>query len=132
MPLMEGNHINTIMLNDKVRSICPTCRSRYVAINKYFNGRVYYRKVCDVCRRTKGNVKPEPPAWVKSGYKLKQKCDRCGFTASNIKTQMKVYHVDGDLKNNDWTNLKTVCLNCQAAIQDSKLGWKPSGLTADF
>ena len=130
--LNGGQLINTSMHNDKQRGICPTCKNRYVAINKYFNGKVYYRKVCDVCYRSKGNLKPEPPAWVKSGYKLKQKCDRCGFTASNIKTQMKVYHVDGNLKNNNWTNLKTICLNCQAAIQDSKINWKPADLVADF
>ena len=45
---------------------------------------------------------------------------------------MRVYHVDGNLKNNDWTNLKTICLNCQAALQDSKTTWKPADLVADY
>jgi len=45
---------------------------------------------------------------------------------------MRVYYVDGNLKNNDWNNLKTICLNCQAAVLDAKLGWKPSDLVADF
>jgi hypothetical protein len=116
----------------KFRPICPICKNRKVAINRYFNNQVYYRKMCDVCRRAGKTAKPPPPLWVKAGYKMKQKCDRCGFTATNIKTQMKVYYVDGNLKNNDWTNLKTICLNCQAVIQDSKITWKPADLVADF
>ena len=117
---------------EKHRPVCTICKNRKVAINRYFNGQVYYRKMCDVCRRAGKNVKPQPPLWMKSGYKLKQKCDKCGFTASNPKTQMRVYHIDGNLKNNDWINLKSICLNCQAALQDSKTTWKPADLVADY
>jgi hypothetical protein len=114
------------------RPICTSCNENPAAVNYLGASRTYYRTECAGCLRKKHNQKPIPPSWVKSGYKKKAKCDKCGFTASNLKTQMRVYYVDGNLKNNDWNNLKTVCLNCQAAIQDAKLGWKPSDLVADF
>ncbi len=114
------------------RPICKDCGENPAAIN-YKNGdEIHYRSTCATCMRKAHNLKPIPPSWVKAGYKKKQKCERCNFVASNLKTQMRVYYLDGNLKNNDWSNLKTVCLNCQAAIQDSKLGWKPAGLEADF
>jgi hypothetical protein len=45
---------------------------------------------------------------------------------------MFVYYLDGNLKNNDWMNLKTVCANCSININLSKTGWKQSPLTPDF
>jgi hypothetical protein len=88
--------------------------------------------MCAGCIRKKKKIKPVPPSWVKAGYKKKNKCDRCGFVALNIKTQMRVYYVDGNLKNNDWQNLKTICLNCQAALQENKTTWRPADLVADY
>lgn len=114
------------------RPICTTCKENPAAIN-YKQGEItHFRTQCAICIRKKKNLKPQPPAWLKSGYRKKSKCDKCGFIASNVKSQMRVYHVDGNLKNTDWTNLKTICLNCQAAIQDSKTTWKPADLIADY
>jgi len=73
-----------------------------------------------------------PPSWVRSGYKKKSQCDRCNFVATNLKTQMRVYYVDGNLQNNNWSNLTTICLNCQSIIQESKISWKPADLVADY
>lgn len=114
------------------RPICTTCKENPAAIN-YVNGdRIYYRSKCASCIRKVKKEKPVPPSWVRAGYKKKQKCDKCGFVATNIRTQMRVYYVDGNLKNNDWNNLKTICLNCQAALQSSTTSWKPADLVADY
>ena len=114
------------------RPLCSKCKENPAAINYCSNDRTYYRSLCASCIRKEKKIKPVPPAWIKAGYKKKTKCDRCGFLASNIKTQMRVYYVDGNLKNNDWNNLKTICLNCQASLQDSKTTWKPADLVADY
>ena len=114
------------------RPICKICNENPAAVNYIAEDRTHYRAQCAGCLRKLKKQKPVPPSWIRAGYKKKAKCDRCGFTSTNIKTQLRVYYVDGNLKNNDWSNLKTVCLNCQAAIQDAKLGWKPADLVADF
>lgn len=114
------------------RPYCHTCNENPAAVNYSKNGIVYYRKDCAACLRKKGKIKPVPPSWVKSGYKKKTKCDKCNFIAKNSKSQLRVYYVDGNLKNNDWNNLRTICLNCQATLHDSNLGWRPGDLEADY
>ena len=71
------------------------------------------------------------PGWARSGYTKKDKCERCNFKFKFL-TQSRVFYLDGNLNNNDWTNLKTLCLNCQEEVFKSKLPWKPSPLVADF
>ena len=115
-----------------IRPICTSCNENPAAVNYVKNEKFYYRKKCAACIRKSNKQKPIPPSWVRAGYKKKSKCDKCGFTATSAKSQMRVYYVDGNLKNNDWTNLKTICLNCQAAIQDAKTTWKPADLIADY
>jgi hypothetical protein len=122
-------------LNNKPRPLCPFCGKRPVAINRYSNNNVYYRKICDSCARARAAgkiLKPQPPAWVKSGYKKKPNCEKCGFVAKYPEDQMRVFYLDGDLKNNSWSNLRTICLNCQQEITKSKLTWKPADLVPDF
>jgi hypothetical protein len=114
------------------RPYCAECNENLAAVNYIRNETVYFRKLCATCIRQKSKTKPVPPAWVRAGYKKKNKCDKCSFVAKNNKTQLRVYYVDGNLKNNDWHNLKTICLNCQALLQDSKTGWKPADLVADY
>ena len=114
------------------RPYCKACGKNLAAINYKRNDVVYYRKNCASCIRKKAHSKPVPPSWTKSGYKKKGKCDKCGFVAKHTKTQLVVYYVDTNLKNNDWNNLRTICLNCQAAIEDSKSTWKPADLVADY
>jgi len=72
-----------------------------------------------------------PPGWLKSGYKKKEKCDKCGFRFKHT-DQASVYHIDGNSNNNDWTNLKTICANCGIDVKHSKLPWVPSDLVPDF
>lgn len=114
------------------RPICPVCTQRSVAINYRSAGKVRYRKLCDSCIRQGKKLKPIPPSWIKAGYRKKERCDMCGFKAKYPVKQLRVFYVDGNLKNNLHTNLKTVCLNCQVDVTNSKLAWKPSDLTPDF
>ena len=114
------------------RPLCSECNENSAAINYQFDNRTYYRSKCAACLRKQAKKKPVPPLWIRSGYKKKTKCDRCGFTALNVKTQLRVFYVDGNLKNNDWSNLRTICLNCQAGLLDSKLSWKPADLVPDY
>ena len=112
------------------RPMCA-CGQRPVAINYIKEDVTHYRKVCDTCARKSRKLKPTPPAWARSGYKKKPHCEKCGFKAK-LPEQLNVFHVDGNLKNTNWTNLKTICANCTIEVSKSKLPWKPSPVVPDF
>lgn len=42
---------------------------------------------------------------------VKDKCSKCGFIPEDM-CQLDVDHIDGNHKNNDITNLQTLCANC--------------------
>lgn len=54
----------------------------------------------------------------------------CGFKAQDP-LQLDVMFVDGDLRNTAYTNLKTVCANCQRLGSVRRLGWRMGDLVAD-
>lgn len=110
------------------RKLCPCCLVKPVAICYTKNSKTYYRKKCDQCSRKRR--KPAPAGWIRSGYKKKPGCEKCGFRFT-FPEQAEVFHLDGNVNNNDWVNLKTVCLNCAVAVKHSGLAWKASGLTPD-
>ena len=115
------------------RPICPVCTQRPVAVNYIKDGITHYRKICDSCIRQGKKLKPIPPGWIKSGYRKKDRCEVCGFKAKYPVKQLRVFYLDGNLKNNNHMNLKTVCLNCQIELSNNpKIHWKPSDLTPDF
>ena len=106
------------------REICPVCKIRPVGINYIgSNNKTYYRKKCDWCIKHKKQERPLVSVWVKTGYKKKPHCEKCGFVAK-LKEQLLVAYIDGDITNNDWFNLKTVCQNCKVEIEKSVLPWK--------
>ena len=113
------------------RPICPICTQRPVAINYIKEGVTHFRKICDSCIRQGKQLKPIPPGWIKAGYRKKDRCEHCGFKAK-YPEQLGVFYLDGNLKNNNWANLRTVCLNCQHEVRKSNLPWKQSPLTPDF
>ena len=113
------------------RDLCPTCRINPVAINYVRDGVTHYRNSCSSCIRKGKKLKPEPPAWVRSGYKKKPTCERCNFKFK-LPEQSVVFHVDGNLKNNDWTNLRSVCANCRIELNNAKTTWRESPLVADY
>ena len=113
------------------RDLCPTCLENLVAVNYVRDGVRHYRNQCVSCLRKGRRLKPQPPAWVKTGYKKPANCEACGFRAKLTK-QLFVYHIDGNLKNNNWPNLKTVCANCRIELGGSKVAWKPAKIVPDF
>lgn len=115
-----------------MRPTCPICNQRPVAVNRYLGERIYYRKMCDVCSRAGKKLKPAVPAWFRAGYRKKPTCEKCGYRAKYPDKQLTVYHVDGNLKNTNLINLKTVCLNCRVEVSQSRLPWRESPITPDF
>ena len=113
---------------DPNRKKCPACKVKPVAVNYHHKGKIYYKRLCHQCARL--GRRPAPPGWVRSGYKPKAWCDKCGFKFK-VKQQMNVVYVDGNQNNNDWVNLKTICLNCLAEIKLNNLPWKPY-ITPDY
>ncbi len=112
-----------------IRPTCPCCLTKPVAIINHRYGKTYYRKKCDQCYRKK--KKPLPAAWVRSGYKKKEVCEKCRFKFRHP-DQASVFHLDGNVNNADWVNLKTICANCQIELAHSTMKWKPAKISADF
>ena len=113
------------------RPICKACNKNYSAINYIRNGITHYRSICDDCGKKKPKSKPKQHAWEKAGYKKKHYCDICGFK-SIYPTQMIVFYIDGDLKNNKFTNLRTICLNCVEVVKRKEITWKRGDLQVDY
>lgn len=111
------------------RPLC-ICGMRPAAINYIKGLRTYYRKKCEVCLRY-GGVAKGIPKWYKDGYRIKNVCDKCGYK-SRYTEQFNVFHVDGDLNNSKFTNLKTVCANCQRILHKEGVTWKQGDLRPDF
>lgn len=115
------------------RPLCPTCNTNPVAVNYKTEERTHYRRQCDACLRKGKKVKPQSPGWYKAGYRKKPACEMCGFEAKLPDKQLNVFHVDGNLKNNDRVNLKTVCLNCTIEVYAKRnLKWKPADSVVGF
>lgn len=108
-----------------MRPNCDICGQRPKAVNYKKDGKTYYRRRCEQCLKLH---KPVKPLWVDSGYKVKRNCEACGFRPS-IRSQVTVFYIDSDLNNVAKTNLKTVCLNCNAEL--IKTGWHRGDLTPD-
>lgn len=111
------------------RKICPLCKRYKVAINYYRKGKTYFRTACTPCIHGRKQAPVALPGWVKSGYRKHEKCDRCAFKFKT-NNQAKVFYVDGNVANNHWANLRTICLNCQQEI--GHMGWRPSAIQPDF
>lgn len=111
-----------------MRNLCKVCQKRPVAINYHKDNRIFYRSKCDHCSK---NRNEGIPLWKKAGYQKKLTCDRCGFN-SKYQEQFNVFYVDGNPKNCRYTNLKSVCANCQRILHKLKLTWKQGDLVPDF
>lgn len=113
------------------RPICKACNKNYAAVNYIKEGVKHYRSICDECGKKKVKSKPKQALWEKAGYKKKIVCDYCGFK-SLYPTQTTVYHIDGDLKNIAFNNLRTICLNCVEIVKRKEINWKRGDLTIDY
>ena len=113
------------------RPICKECNKNYRAINYKRKGKTYYRSICDSCGKKKFKKKPITHNWEKAGYRKKPQCDICGFK-SVYPSQMTVFHIDGDLNNTVFTNLRTICLNCVEVVKRKEVTWRRGDLTVDY
>lgn len=113
------------------RPICKTCNKNFCAVNYIRNEKTYYRSMCDECGRKKNKKKARTPGWQKAGYKKKPICDLCGFR-SLFTSQMVVYYIDGNLENNHYANLRTVCLNCIEVVKRKEVTWRRGDLEVDY
>ena len=118
-------------MNKTVRPLCVECKLRPRAYAYKKAGKIYWRSRCDTCNRIHkhkkiGGVTP----LQRSGYKKLKKCAMCGFKAQDP-LQLDVMFVDGNLRNTAYTNLKTVCANCQRLGSVRRLGWRMGDLVAD-
>ena len=100
----------------KPRPICNMCGIYPCKTNGYTKlGMVKYRKRCTSCDKAKYEKK--------LSYKAHKKpqCGLCGFVAVDP-CQLDVDHIDGNHKNNDPSNLQTLCANCHRlkSLQDSR------------
>ena len=111
-----------------MRKLCKKCQKRPVAVNYYKEGKTFYRSVCDHCSRGRADGNP---LWVLRGYVKKSVCDKCGLKSPHQEV-FNVFFVDGDLTNCRYTNLKTVCANCQRTLQKEGVKWKQGDLRPDF
>lgn len=116
----------------KYRTLCPICTTNPVAVNYIKNGHTHYRRMCTPCIHKGKKIKTPAPSWFKSGYRKKPQCEKCGFKAKYVEDQLRVFYLDGDLRNNTWTNLRTICLNCQQEVFKSRLPWRAADLVPDF
>lgn len=111
-----------------MRKLCKKCQQRPVGINYHKNEKTFYRSVCDHCARNRSEGKPK---WELAGYKKKNICDRCGFT-SKYSEQFNLFYIDGNVNNCRYSNLKTVCANCQRILHKLNLPWRQGDLIPDF
>lgn len=114
-----------------MRPICEKCNKNVCAINYHRKGTTYYRKICNRCGKNKLKRKPKKYNWEKAGYKLKPACDLCGFKAI-YPTQYTVFHIDGNLNNTSFTNLRTICLNCVEVVKRRAVTWRVGDLLVDY
>jgi hypothetical protein len=103
---------------------------RPAAINYKKGKKTYYRKKCEICNKH-GGTGHGVPRWKMKGYSKKDKCEKCGFQSKHSE-QFNVYHIDGNLDNCRYNNLKTICANCQRTLQKEGIKWKQGDLVADF
>lgn len=110
-----------------MRPLCK-CGLRPRAINYKKNNKIYYRSLCEICLAHGAYY--GIPRWQRAGYTMKNQCDKCGFK-SRFKEVFSVFHIDGNLNNCRFSNLKTVCSNCSKILGKEGLTWKQGDLVAD-
>lgn len=114
-----------------MRPFCPKCNKNLCAINYKRNGILHYRSMCNECGRNKPKKKTNPQKWQIAGYIKKPACDLCGFK-SIYSSQITVFHIDGNLENIQFSNLRSICLNCVEVVKRKQVNWKRGDLQVDY
>jgi hypothetical protein len=125
---IKRDNKGVISININMRPLCK-CGYRPAAINYIKNERTYYRKLCETC--LKNGLYHGIPRWFRSGYTIKNQCDKCGYKSQYTEI-FAVFHVDGNLNNCRPSNLKTVCSNCQRILHLEGIYWKQGDLHPDL
>lgn len=114
-----------------IRPKCQYCYTNSAAINYRRNDCVHYRKLCDQCIRKQRQPRSPVPLWYKSGYKLRDRCEKCNFR-SKVEGQISVWYVDGNEHNVQWNNLKSICANCRIELLSNPYIWNSNLPKPDF
>jgi hypothetical protein len=99
------------------RPFCKLCKSALAKANGVTKNKFKkWHKYCSGCAKAAYNPK--------YGYLLHKKpqCEACGFIAAD-KCQLDVVYRDGNKKNKDKSNIKTLCANCNR-LMNKKLKTK--------
>lgn len=115
-------------LNNCMRPLCR-CGQRPRAVNYKKGTKTYYRSLCEICLAH--GLYHGIPRWQRAGYKIKNICDKCGFRSPHREV-FRVFHVDGNLDNCRYNNLKTVCSNCAQILAKEGIQWRQGDLIADY
>lgn len=110
--------------------MCKSCNKNACSINYTRLGKTYYRNKCYHCRKNKPRKKSTVYLWEKAGYAKKPHCDLCGFK-SLYTSQIVVFHIDGNLENVLFNNLRSICLNCVEVVNRKEVNWKRGDLRVD-
>lgn len=82
-----------------VRGLCVVCYLK----PQQSDGHGKYKPTCTMCHKYR---------FVRAyRINLKDSCEACGFVPIN-KCQLDIDHKDGNRKNNNLENLRTLCANC--------------------
>lgn len=93
------------------RPLCENCKVQLAKPNGTSkHGFTKWHKYCSSC--AKSIYSP------KFGHRLnkKNKCEKCGFEADD-KCQLDIVYKDGNKKNKERSNLRTLCANCNRLYQ---------------
>lgn len=96
-----------ILFEQKERPTCVRCGVKPVKLGGITkNGFRKFQKHCSSCCKL---VYVDNQSEYRKHKKLA--CESCDFVAEH-KCQLDVDHIDGNHKNNDVSNLQTLCANC--------------------
>jgi len=102
-----------------IRALCVLCKKNLQKrswSDSKRRGVDVYTSLCTPCERKRYSMVDKHRGYVlkrRRPYSIYKKdiCESCGFIAKHD-CQMDIHHIDGNHKNNDPNNLKTLCANC--------------------
>lgn len=100
-----------------MRRNCNVCGKPAEGSGFSSTGKKIYKAICACCRKQKRAV-----GVIYNQYK-KDECSFCGFVPVHS-CQLDVDHIDGNKKNNDVSNLQTLCANCHRLKTQLQKDWE--------